>query len=64
MEEISKSIELIDAQIAVLEKENGFTDDASKVRLEAKKSGLIEQLKDAEERREAADLAEQTSTGK
>lgn len=58
VEEIRKSIELVDAELAVLDDEEDSTDDISRNRLAVKKSHLIEQLKAAEERREAAKLAE------
>ena len=64
VEEIRKAIEIVDAELLVLEKEEGDEIILSKDRLKEKKSLLIEQLKAAEEQRKAAELAEQTGTGK
>jgi len=63
VDQIRKAIELVDAELALLEKEDD-DEGASKDRLTAKKSRLIEQLKLAEERRKAAELEEQIGTGK
>lgn len=49
VEEIRKSIELIDAEIAALENEGGDTADVSKDHFLEQKSLLVQQLKDAEE---------------
>ena len=60
VEDIRKSIEAIDVELAALEKDREAS--ASRERLEAGKSLLLEKLKQAEEQRKAADLAERTST--
>jgi len=60
VEDIRKSIEAIDVELAALEKDKEAS--ASRERLEAGKSLLLEKLKQAEEQRKAADLAERTST--
>ena len=60
VDQIRKAIELVDAELALLEKQDGG-DEAMNDALEAKKLHLIEQLKDAEERRKTAELAEQIS---
>ncbi len=64
VEEIRKAIEIIDAELLVLEKEEGDEIVISKDQLKTKKSRLIEQLKAAEEERKAAEIAEQSGTGK
>ncbi|MDH3339303.1 MAG: mechanosensitive ion channel [Gammaproteobacteria bacterium] len=64
VEQIRKTIEVVDAELLVLEKEEGDEIILSKDRLKAKKLRLIEQLKSAEEERKAAELAEQSSAGK
>ena len=64
VEEIRKSIELVDAELLELENNQGDELTISKDRLLARKSRLIEQLKSAEQQREAAELAEQSGSGK
>ncbi len=60
VESIRKSIELNDAELEALEE--GKEVNASKEQLEARKIELVEQLKEAEEQRKAAELAEHKST--
>jgi len=64
VEEIRKSIELVDAELLVLENEEGDEIVVSRDSLKARKSKLIEQLKAAEEQRKAAELAEKAGIGK
>ena len=64
VENIRKAIEVVDTELAKLEKEGGDEIVAAKDRLIAKHSLLSEQLKTAEEKRKAAELREQTSIGK
>lgn len=63
VENIRKAIEVVDTELAKLEKEEGDEIVVAKDRLIAKKSLLSEQLKTAEEERKAAELREQTSIG-
>ncbi len=60
VESIRKSIELNDAELEALEE--GKEVSASKEQLEARKIELVEQLKEAEEQRKTAELAEHKST--
>jgi len=60
VESIRKSIELNDAELEALE--NGEKVSAPKDQLEARKVELVEQLKEAEEQRKAAELAEHQSS--
>ncbi|MGB5334329.1 MAG: mechanosensitive ion channel domain-containing protein [Woeseiaceae bacterium] len=60
VEKIRKSIEVIDAELAALPSDDEA--DAARESLEAQKVVLTEQLKETEERRKAAELAEQKST--
>lgn len=59
VEDIRKSIEIVDAELA------GLPDDeaagSARESLEGKKAKLIAELKEAEESRKAAELAEHTS---
>lgn len=61
VEAIRKSIEAIDTELGALEKDK--VGGEAKEQLEARKAGLIEELKLAEEQRKAADLAEHQSSG-
>ena len=60
VESIRKSIELIDADLEALE--DGKEVSASKGELEGRKAELFEDLKEAEEARKAAELAEHKTT--
>ncbi len=60
VEEIRKSIELVDAELTALGKDKETS--ASREQLEDRKTALVEQLKQAEEARKAADLAEHRGT--
>lgn len=61
VENIRKAIEVVDAELVTLQKEEQA--GPAREALEAKRAELIEQLKEAEERRKAAELAEHTSSG-
>jgi len=58
VEQIRKSVELVDAELAALDKAEPGTTDPSEDELAARKVLLIEQLRVAEERRKAAEIAE------
>lgn len=58
VEQIRKSVELVDAELAALDKAEPGTTGPSEDELAARKLLLIEQLRVAEERRKAAEIAE------
>ena len=58
VDQIRKSIELVEGEITQLEKEEGGDEQITEA-LQAKRLRLIEQLKQAEEQRRAAEIAEQ-----
>jgi small-conductance mechanosensitive channel len=60
VEEIRKSIELVDAELTALGKDKETS--SSRHQLEDRMTALVEQLKQAEEARKAADLAEHRGT--
>ena len=58
VEEIRKSIELVDVDLAGLKDQTGEDIDAKRARLESKRARLTERLTEAEKERKAADIAE------
>lgn len=59
VEEIRKSVELVEAELASLKDKAGEEDAESREKLESRHSHLLEQLKKAEEERQAAEQQEQ-----
>ncbi|MDH3531422.1 MAG: mechanosensitive ion channel [Gammaproteobacteria bacterium] len=62
VDQIRKSIELVDTELLQAEKQED-TDEVTVEALQAKKLRLIQQLKEAEEQRKAAEIAEQIGSG-
>ena len=62
VEEIRKNIELVEARLQALEKDETPDTEAERSRLAARKVRLSERLKAAEDERKAAELAEQTGS--
>lgn len=64
VEAIRKAIEVVEAESAALEEKEVGDPEKKRAELDNRKVNLIEQLRAAEERREASDQAERTSSGK
>ena len=64
VEEIRKSIELVETELEALQDAESEADINAKNALMEKKTGLIEELKVAEDQRKAAELSEQVGGGK
>ena len=64
VEEIRKSIELVEAEIGLLAKEGSDASPTAKDRLVSRRTHLVARLKEAEEERKAAELREQAGINK
>ena len=62
IEQIRKSIELVDAELLALDDDESGATDSARAKLEARKSTLGERLKAAEQQQKEAELAEQTKS--